>query len=224
MTDHLIGLGDSHLEALKFAADLNLLNVGSSHFSIVPGATVVGLRNPNSLTNAVNIFKDSLLSQPKDAYVVTHLGEVDCGFVMWWRAQKNGESVEAQFQSSLVAYRQFLSEILEMGFSRLCVTGASLPTIGDGVNMGEVANKRSEISVSLRDRTDLTVRYNRGLREIAASLDLDYFDVAEATLDRSRGLVHEFFKNPDPTDHHLDKAKVAGVWAQGCNAFVSGCL
>jgi hypothetical protein len=223
MTKHLVALGDSHLEALEFAADLNLLNVGSRHFSIVPGATAVGLRNPNSLTNAIHIFKEALLSQPKHAYVVVHLGEVDCGFVMWWRAQKNGESVEEQFRQSLAAYRQFLVQVRDMGFTRLCVTGASLPTIGDDVNMGEVANKRSEISVSLQDRTDLTSRYNRALAEIAAELDLRYFDVAEATLDRSSGLVHDFFKNSDPTDHHLDKSKMAGIWALSCNAFVAGC-
>jgi hypothetical protein len=222
--DLLIALGDSHLEALKLAADLNLLNAESSHFSIVPGATVVGLRNPNSLTNAVNIFKEALLPQPRDAHVVVHLGEVDCGFVMWWRALKNGEAVDMQFDESMAAYRQFLNEVLEMGFARICVTGASLPTIGDGVNMGLVANKRSEISVSLRDRTALTLRYNRGLAQMARDLDLGYFDVGEATLDRSIGLVHEFFKNPDPTDHHLDKSKVVGIWAERCNAFVSGCL
>ncbi|WP_321952370.1 hypothetical protein [Paraburkholderia bannensis] len=223
MNKHLVGLGDSHLEALAFAADLNLLNVDSRDFSIVPGATAVGLRNPNSLTNAITIFKEALQRQPKDAYIVVHLGEVDCGFVMWWRAQQNGESVEAQFRESLAAYREFLVDVRDMGFTRLCVTGASLPTIGDGVNMGEVANKRSEISVSLHDRTALTTRYNKALAELAAELDLRYFDVAEATLDRSSGLVHEFFKNPDPTDHHLDKSRVAGIWALSCNAFVAGC-
>jgi hypothetical protein len=48
--DDLIALGNSHLEALKLAVDPNLLKARSSYFSIVPGATVVGLRNRNSLT------------------------------------------------------------------------------------------------------------------------------------------------------------------------------
>ncbi|MBW0446930.1 hypothetical protein EN871_15030 [bacterium M00.F.Ca.ET.228.01.1.1] len=224
MARHLIGLGDSHLEALQFAASLGLLNVESSDFSIVPGATVVGLRNPNSLTNAVNLFKESLSACTRDASVVIHLGEVDCGFVMWWRAMKVGESVEAQFDQSLQAYRQFVNDVLQMGFSRICVTGASLPTIRDGVDMSEVANKRSEISVSLRDRTDLTLRYNRCLADMAADLKLGYFDVGNATLDRSSLLVHDFFRNHDPTDHHLDKTKVAGIWAERCNAFVGGSM
>ncbi|PTR02477.1 hypothetical protein C8K18_103222 [Paraburkholderia sp. GV068] len=221
---HLIALGDSHLEALQFAADLNLLDVERSVFSIVPGATVVGLRNPNSLTNAVNLFKESLSACPRNASVLIHLGEVDCGFVMWWRAMKIGESVETQFNESLRAYRQFVGEVLRMGFTRVCVTGASLPTIRDGVDMSEVANKRSEIAVSLRDRTDLTLRYNRCLADMATQMRLSYFDVGNATLDRSSVLVHDFFRNPDPTDHHLDKSKVAGIWAERCNAFVGGSL
>jgi hypothetical protein len=224
ITKHLIALGDSHLEALKFAADLNILNVGSSLFSIVPGATVVGLRNPNSLTNAVNVFKESLASQSRDSHVLLHLGEVDCGFVMWWRAVKNGESIEAQVKESLFAYREFLNDVLKMGFTKVCVTGASLPTIRDGVDMSEVANKRGEIAISLQERTNLTLRYNRSLAEMAANLGFGYFDVGNATLDRSSGVVHDFFRNPDPTDHHLDRSKVAGIWAERCNAFVGGSL
>jgi hypothetical protein len=222
-TSHLIALGDSHLEALKFAVDLNLLNARSD-FSIVPGATAVGLRNPNSLTNAINLFKEALSPQPRDAHVVIHLGEVDCGFVMWWRALKNGETIDTQFDESMDAYRQFLNEVLEMGFTRVCVTGASLPTIGDGVDMSEVANKRSEIGVSLRERTALTLRYNLGLAHMAAGLKLSFFDIGEALIDRSTGVIHEFFKNPDQTDHYLDKSKVVGIWAERCNAFVRGCL
>ncbi|KAF3931021.1 hypothetical protein ABW20_dc0102755 [Dactylellina cionopaga] len=223
-TNHLIVLGDSHIEALQLAADLNLLDVASSKFAMVLGATVVGLRNPNSLTNAVNIFKEALEPYPRDAHVLVQLGEVDCGFVMWWRALKNGETVDAQFDESVEAYCRFLKDVLAMGFLRICVTGASLPTIGDGVNMSEVANKRSEVDVGLRERTDLTLRYNRALVQMAADLGLSYFDIGEATLDRATNLVHEFFKNPDPTNHHLDKSKVVGIWAGRCNAFMSGCL
>ena len=81
-TNQLLALGDSHLDALKYAADLGVLIVRSSCFLIVPGATVVGLRNPNSLTDAVNIFRTSLFNQPVNSHVIIHLGEVDCGFVI----------------------------------------------------------------------------------------------------------------------------------------------
>jgi len=217
---HLVALGDSHLEALELAANLNILDVGSSNFSIVPGATVVGLRNPNSLTDAIGTFRSSLKAQPQDSHVLIHLGEVDCGFVIWWRAQKYGESVERQLKESIDAYRQFLIEVMERGFVRLCIAGASLPTIRDEVNMSGVANKRAEISVSIRQRTDLTLRYNRLLHETAKNLGINYFDISDAVLDRSSNLVHDFFRHPNESDHHLDKQKVVGIWATKCNAFV----
>jgi hypothetical protein len=223
-TNHLLALGDSHLDALKFAADLGILNVMSSCFSIVPGATVVGLRNPNSLTDAVNIFRTSLLTQPVDSHVIIHLGEVDCGFVIWWRAKKYGESVEKQFQESIDAYSQFLDEVLEKGFVRLCIAGASLPTIRDGVDLSDVANKRAEISVSIQQRTELTLRYNDALNELANKLGISYFDITDAVLDRSSNLVHDFFLSPESSDHHLDKQKIVGIWAGKCNSFVGGLL
>lgn len=221
---HLLALGDSHLEALKFAADLGILNVGSSHFSIVPGATSVGLRNPNSATDALNIFRTSLITQPRNSQVLIHLGEVDCGFVIWWRALKYGESIEGQFRQSINAYRSFLIEILEMGFERLCIAGASLPTILDEADMSDVANKRAEIKVSIQLRTELTLQYNHALSKLAKKLDISYFDITDAVLDRSTNLIHRFFRNPNESDHHLDKHKVVGIWATKCNSFVDGLL
>ncbi len=221
-TKHLLALGDSHLEALKFAADLGILNVGSCCFSIVPGATVVGLRNPNSLTDAIGIFRASLLNQPINSHVLIHLGEVDCGFVIWWRAKQYGESVEKQIHESIDGYSQFLDEILEKGFVRLCIAGASLPTIRDGVDLGDVANKRTNINVGLQQRTELTLRYNHALNDLAMKKGISYFDITDSVLDRSSNLVHDFFRNADHCDHHLDKLKTVGIWAGKCNTFVDG--
>ena len=217
---NLIALGDSHLEALEFAANLNILDVETSHFSIVPGATVIGLRNPNSLTDAISIFRSSLMKQPRNSHVLIHLGEVDCGFVIWWRAEKYGESIESQFQKSIDAYRQFLVEIIEMGFGKLCIAGASLPTIRDGIEMNDVANKRADITVGIKERTELTRKYNQALIELAKNLRISYFDISDVVLDKSSNLIHDFFRNPDSSDHHLDKQKVAGIWAVKCNTFL----
>ena len=215
----LIALGDSHLEALQMGTELGLVNA-DVRFSIVPGATAVGLRNPNSITDAINIFRTALQSQPTSSHVLIHLGEVDCGFVIWWRAAKYAEEVEAQFMASVDAYREFLQDIVAMGFTRICVTGASLPTIDDDAPMGRVANKRAEVTVSLEQRTELTHRYNDALKALAQDLGVWYFDITEAVVDQSTRLVHGFFRNSDPCDHHLDKNKVAAVWTGKCNDFL----
>ena len=220
----LLALGDSHLEALEFAAQLRLLTADSCAFSIVPGATAVGLRNPNALTNAVNIFKEMLGQESRNSCLLFHLGEVDCGFVIWWRAQQYGESVESQFQASIDAYALFLADVQAMGFGKICIVGASLPTIKDGVSFGDVANKRSEIAVGIRERTELTMAYNAQLQLLARGRGLRYLELTDAVLNQDSRLVHDFFRSPDPADHHLDKQKTASAWAAMCNAFLAGSM
>jgi len=219
-----MALGDSHLDVLQFAASLDLLDVENSYFSIVPGATAVGLRNPNSLTDALNIFRCSLSEQKKISHVLVHLGEVDCGFVIWWRAKKYGESIDVQLQASLNAYGVFLREIQQQYSVNLCVAGATLPTIRDGLDLSDVANKRSEIQVSLQLRTELTLRYNDALKAMAQQLGISYFDITDSVLNKSSHMIHDFFRHHDIYDHHLDQNKTVGIWAGQCNLFLAGGL
>jgi hypothetical protein len=213
----LLALGDSHLESLKAAADLGLLHFDEADFCIVPGATAVGLRNPNSITNAISLFKDAVKEYPRTQHILIHLGEVDCGFVMWWRQLKYGESVDLQLSESVAAYREFVVQLLNMGFENICIAGASLPTIRDGVDFGSVANKRSEIAVSIKDRTQLTLQYNRSLFSMASDLGCSFFDLSDAFIDVRTGVISDFFRHPDPCDHHVDPSKAIGVWALACN-------
>jgi hypothetical protein len=218
----LLALGDSHLDALKFAADLSLLAVDETDFCIVPGATAVGLRNPNAITNALAQFRAAAVaaSHQDATHVLVHLGEVDCGFVMWWRQQKYGDSIEYQLHESLAAYRDFIFELQGMGFSRICITGASLPTIRDGVDFGEVASKRSSIKSSLEARTRLTQMYNDELLRMAKENFLSYFDISVAVINKSSGVVADYFRSSDPCDHHMDKMKTVGIWSLLCNDFI----
>jgi hypothetical protein len=186
----------------------------------VPGATAVGLRNPHSQTNAINTFREFVADHSLSSKLIIHLGEVDCGFVIWWRAQKYGESVEQQTKESLEAYREFVVELLDFGFREICVTGASLPTLGEGIDFGPVANMRAEVNIGLRERTELTRRYNAELAAIAKDYSLCYLDVSYGITDFSTGMVSNYFKNSDPRNHHVDKCKVAGLWAMACNGFL----
>lgn len=217
----LLALGDSHLEALKFASELGILESVKTEFCIVPGATAVGLRNPNSQTNALAEFRKAIERVSNDTYILTHLGEVDCGFVMWWRMQKYGESIEKQLRDSLDAYYEFILGLKNAGFSKVCISGASLPTIRDEIDFGDVANKRKDIRTSLYERTKLTHRYNQELNTIADTLGYDFFDIANAVTNKADGLISDFFRNPDPCDHHLDPQKTVGIWAKACNEFIT---
>ena len=208
-------LGDSHLETIKWGADNGFL-YGESEFCIVPGATAVGMRNPNSITNALAIFREASLPQIQGATPVVHLGEVDCGFVIWWRAKKLGESIDTQLLEAVEAYFEFIDSLIEAGYRTVVVTGATMPTIIDGQDWGDVANKRREVSASLSERIALTKSYNAELRKSAERRKLPFLDISDTITDSS-GAVSAEFRNPDPLDHHLNKETAGIVWASRLN-------
>jgi hypothetical protein len=209
-------VGDSHVDSFKAAHRRGLLDA-SACFKRVQGATAVGLRNPNSLTNALAVFEKCLLPRKRNVIPVVQLGEVDCGFVIWWRASKHNESGEAQLEHSIAAYGEFIEKLLRAGYPKIVVTGATVPTIQDGQDWGEVANARREVSASLQERTALTRRYNAALRRLALERDLPFIDIGDLVLDPATGVVADRFRHPDKTDHHLNPKLVGPLWADALN-------
>ncbi|WP_152352291.1 hypothetical protein [Brachybacterium subflavum] len=207
-------LGDSHVRYFKKAAKIGLLAPHELSGVEVGGATAVGMRNPNSKTDAIGRFRRWIREKSRESIVVLHLGEVDCGFVVWYRAEKHDEPVELQVDNSLDAYFEFVDELLDMGFHRLIVTGATLPTITDDDQVGEVVVKRSAITATQKERTDLTLRYNAELRRRAAERGLPYVDIDQDVLDPRTGVVDERMRNPNPEDHHMNGSLAAALWAR----------
>ncbi|OYD81040.1 hypothetical protein [Azospirillum brasilense] len=209
-------IGDSHVQSFEVAAALRLLN-RKARCLLVPGATSIGLRNPESQTHAVALFKEALLPALADAIPVIQLGEVDCGFVIWWRAQKHGDCVERQLADSVAACAAFVDDLLDAGYPTLVLTGAVLPTIRDGQSRGKVARARHEVTATLRQRTELTHRYNARLRHEAEARGLPFVDITPRITDPESGLVAEEFRNRNPRDHHLEPVRAAEVWAEALN-------
>ncbi len=81
-------LGDSHV--LVFKHPYFKLNFPFKNFEIcsVMGATASGLYNPQSKTQAYPIFKEKIRSISKGKKIIIMLGEVDTGFIIWYRANK----------------------------------------------------------------------------------------------------------------------------------------
>ncbi|MBN8906034.1 MAG: hypothetical protein J0H99_05290, partial [Rhodospirillales bacterium] len=150
----------------------------------------------------------------RKAILVLHLGEVDCGYVIWYRAAKYGESVEAQMEQSISAYFGFLDEV---GFEKVVVTGATLPTITDTDQDGEVVKARSAVRISQTDRTKLTLEYNSRLANEAARRGYSYAEVTQDVIDPVSGLTRPSFRNRNPFDHHMDQVLAASVWARRLN-------
>jgi len=77
------------------------------------------------------------LAETSARTVVVMLGEVDTGFVIWYRAARSGASVDDMLARALANYERFLTEIAAR-FNVICIS-TPLPTIQDGAVGGEVA-------------------------------------------------------------------------------------
>lgn len=211
----LLVLGDSHARAFKYIAEKKLLGNTSIDYAIVPGATAQGMCNPNSKTNALNIFTDLIdsISLPY-SLVLTHLGEVDCGFVIWYRAEKYNESVESQIDRSITNYENLIHRLKEKDNKHICIAGPVLPTIPDGCDWAGVAQARKEVTATQLERTMLTLEYNSRLRDMAGRNSVNYIDITDDILDNNTGLVSTEFLSESPHDHHLSDQKSSLLWTR----------
>ena len=206
-------IGDSHVMTPFAGVEAGLFKPYACRVEQVGGATAVGLRHPFSQTQALPIFQERLTPLDPQVTPVFQLGEVDCGFVIWVRAQRHGESVLEQLDASLEAYQGFLLWARNFGYRDVVVSSATLPTIRDGQLEGEVSHLRHEVKASQRDRTDLTLEYNLRLGAFCAAAGFRFADLTPHLLDPSTQLLAERFRHPNPLDHHLNPDEAAPVWA-----------
>lgn len=205
--------GDSHVWAMT-AARPHLPHV-ELHVVGVGGATALGLANPNSATNALNVFRASIVHVPRDQPLVLMLGEIDCGFLAWIRAAERGTTVEAELETSLTCQRRFLAELSADGRRRLHVVSVPLPSVADYTTWRGLANARCRVTATLPERTAVTRWFNARLRTAASDDGIGIVDVEHALLDPGTGLLAERFRHPDPDDHHYDRAAFGEVLAAG---------
>jgi hypothetical protein len=215
----LLVLGDSHAAVFDWMGRRGWFPRHRVRAVVVPGATAQGMVNPNSKTNAIRRFKRAAWAARSDA-VLLQLGEVDCGFVIWYRARKHQEPVESQMRRSLAGYFSLVDWLTARGHERIVLTGAALPTIRDGQTWGDVANARKEVTASQAERTALTLRYNAALRDGARARGLAYVEITDRVLDPTTGLVAPEFLGSDPLDHHLSTEKTAPLWADALRGIV----
>lgn len=196
--------GDSHTEVF-YCLNTKISHENYYDVTWVGGATAVGMRNPNSKTNALKIFRDKIETiENKDSDLIFQLGEVDTGFVIWYRSQKYNEPTSKQLDESIDAYFEFIDYVIEKGFSNISIVSAPLPTILDDQDWGEIANLRKEINASQRERTLLTIEYNNRLKQGCAERGITFLACDEYLLDSDSGLIKDSFRNQDKNNHHLD--------------------
>lgn len=203
-------LGDSHVHV--FEHWYFMLSFPFRYFDVcgIVGATASGLENPNSKTQAYASYRTAL-RQRRYREIIIMLGEVDTGFVIWYRAKKYGASVEAMFGQAVDRYCAFLRELV--GYGRVIVVSCPLPTIPDDNAWGDVANLRKDIDISQRQRTDLALGFNRAIAEYCDANGIRFVSLDEESLGDD-GLVKRTLLNPNSADHHYAKLPYARLIAR----------
>ncbi|OJV31420.1 MAG: hypothetical protein BGO32_03360 [Bacteroidetes bacterium 37-13] len=203
--------GDSHTQCFSYINTFYGKRCGYV-FDVmrIDGATAHGLNNPNSKTLALQKFSEKISIINNNKTVIFLLGEVDVGFVIWYRALKYNESVEKQYNESINTYTNFLKTIAERGHS-IIVMSVPLPTIKDNLALGDVANLRKEVKASQVERTQLTLKYNKELKEICRKNNYIFLDFDKYLLDNNTQLIKNEYLNKNYLDHHLDNLNYANI-------------
>jgi hypothetical protein len=216
MTEILV-LGDSHSPVFTHSQFKQAFPNLSFNVVTVIGATASGLENPNSTTQAYPIFRNAAENSTAQKVIVM-LGEVDTGFVIWYRAQKYQESVAAMMDKAIQCYANFLLE-LKTKFDVICIS-TPLPTIEDGNDWGDIANARREVKATQIERTALTLEFNGSMQKFCDQNGICYVMLDSESLGEN-GVVKPELRNRDPSNHHYDADSYAALLIQKLNASLS---
>jgi len=203
--------GDSHTDVFNYC------NSRQNRFvfdvCIVGGATAIGAVNPNSKTDALNIYEKKINSTRSDKILIM-LGEVDCGFVIWVRCKRYNISIDDQINVSVNNLFTFVDNIIatkNYTNKDIIICGSILPTIKDNTDKKNLGGARSEVDVSQLERTKKTIEYNNLLKINCHKYGYNYIEIVDDILGKD-GIVKDEFLNSNPNDHHLDNEKTYKLW------------
>ncbi|MBP0017231.1 MAG: SGNH/GDSL hydrolase family protein [Cyanobacteria bacterium SBLK] len=206
----ILVLGDSHVSVFRHEHFRTSFPKYYFHVIGIIGATVSGFKNPNSKTKALSIYKNYIKRTTAKIMIVL-LGEVDVGFVIWYRAAKYKTSVAEMLEEALTNYQKFLLTTSEK-FKIICIS-APLATIKDGQDFGEVANARKSVTATQQQRTELTLQFNQRMQDFCQQHEIVYLSLDRESLG-SDGLVDSKLLNSKLTNHHYNRKVYAEMIAK----------
>lgn len=204
---------------LKYKKDAKLIKViGDSHTSIFDGyvgddyifdqtrchgSTARGSINPNTKTNSLAIFKKGLKGK-KGEKIIVQLGEVDCGYLIWYKNKHTGESIELATKKSIDNLFNFIKTEIRPIYepNEIIVMGVIPPIIEDNTSPNFLKGKRADADVTLNQRLNLTNTWNKEVLKRCSDLGYLYLDI-NSEISNKHGKVLEQYKNPDIWNHHL---------------------
>ena len=213
ISNKILLLGDSHAHVFKLV-DKCASDVSISH-CIVTCSSAQGAVNPHSKSNALPIFRDVLVKNAAShTHCMTMLGEVDCGFVIWYRKKKYNDSIKSQLERSLNNYLQFLKQEVEKYFSseHILICCVVPPTIQDNTDTRFLKGLRKEVTATQLERAKLTEIYNHYLSKICSKRGYKFLNPYAHLIDQQSRLPKKNILNKNPYDHHLDQSKTFEYW------------
>jgi hypothetical protein len=214
-------IGDSHARIFRYIAKADLLPGIRVQCLFVRGATALGLVNPRSKTNAVVVFKRFLERRPKTNVIVVMLGEVDCGYLLFYRAARYKVPLGEELERSVANYMEFVEWVKRSGFPHVVVCSVPPPTIEDGDPfLGDVIKARREYHGTLAERIQVTAEYNRLLKAGERRYGYRFLDLHTQLLDSETGIVMREFKNKHQHDNHLEEARVARLFSRAIQSLL----
>jgi hypothetical protein len=215
--ERILVLGDSHAGIFKHGIIQQAFPSRTFIVYAAGGATASGLENPNVQVKAYERFLEAVKTE-RCQKVIISLGEVDTGFVIWYRVEKFGADLTLMLERTVEAYTRFLQQ-LAGHCQDLIVYSAPLPTIEDGNDWGGVANLRREIQASQVERTALTLRFNQKVEAYCGYHDITFINLDSECLGEN-GIVKAGMMNKDPRDHHYDEEQYALLLMRRLNGVI----
>ena len=199
-------LGDSHsnIFSRRIAFLFKKLFLNKFEFLVcsVPGATISGIENPNSKTNTAVIFQKALNKNTQCEYCILYIGEVDTGFLLWYKFEQEGLDLEDLFNLTIDKYTGLVQKVFELGYKPIVIS-TPLPTIKDGTDYGPIASARKLIKATQIERTKLTLRFNSRMKDICLKKKYGFVDLDNISIAPS-GVVRTFLLNLNRKDHHYN--------------------
>jgi len=200
-------IGDSHALVFEYSERQDMI------FNVkwVGGATARGSINPNNSTNSLNTFKQFIDQNTSDKLIIM-LGEVDCGYLIWYKHQKEGLDIHSQANEAISRLLEFISKYVLKYYEAkdIIILGSNPPTIEDNADPKFLAGARSEIKASLKERLSLTRYYNSVLKTKCIEHGYHYFDILEHVINEADCII-EKWKHHDKHNHHLNNDTIS-LW------------
>ncbi|MDD5159927.1 MAG: hypothetical protein PHI47_07755 [Sulfuricurvum sp.] len=193
-------IGDSHIRVFEHWIFRVFFPKTNFKVVYVPGASVSGIHNINSLSGAYTTFNIALEEGGYDEIVVT-LGEVDAAYAIWIRLAKGNMSLETIFDDIVSKYQHFILSLME--YAPTTVISAPLQTIADCQKCSdEISRVRSTIDIGVEDRNTFTLEFNSRIKSFCNDQKISFLDMDSTALGKDK-LVKRWLINPNnKCDHH----------------------